>query len=110
MDEYSKDLKKVSLRLLAICAQSLGLKESFFDDVFGEATHSIRLNYYPPIPSLESRITGLGEHSDPGGITVLLQGDTVGLQVRAKDGEWVDIQPLQNAFVINMGDQIEVLH
>ncbi|KAE8705896.1 Codeine O-demethylase [Hibiscus syriacus] len=50
---------------------------------------------------------GLNSHSDISGPTVPLQiNETEGLQIR-KDGVWVPIKPLPNAFVINIGDIME---
>lgn len=54
-------------------------------------------------------MTGLRAHTDAGGIILLFQDDEVsGLQI-LKDGQWIDVQPIANAIVINTGDQIEVL-
>eukprot|EP00253_Pinus_taeda_P023900 PITA_23900 len=47
-------------------------------------------------------------HSDPDAITVLMQDEVSGLQV-LKNGKWVAVQPLANAFVVNLGDQIQVV-
>ncbi|GKV34392.1 hypothetical protein SLEP1_g42767 [Rubroshorea leprosula] len=43
------------------------------------------------------------------GLTILLQINEVeGLQIK-KDGKWVPIKPLPNAFIINIGDVLEVI-
>ncbi|KAE8705895.1 putative Senescence-related protein 1 [Hibiscus syriacus] len=52
---------------------------------------------------------GLSAHSDPVGLTILLQiSEMEGLQVK-KDGGWVPIKPLENAFIVNIGDIMEVM-
>lgn len=67
----------------------------------------IRVNFYPRCPRPDLAL-GLSPHSDPGGMTVLLADDHVhGLQV-CKDGVWITVHPLPNAFIINVGDQIQV--
>jgi isopenicillin N synthase-like dioxygenase len=69
----------------------------------------VRVNYYPPCPQPE-RVIGLKSHSDPGGLTTLLQnGDIEGLQIR-KDGQWIPVKPLPDALIINLGDVLEVCH
>jgi isopenicillin N synthase-like dioxygenase len=112
MEAFSEEVKALDLKLLGVCAIGLGLKETYFKEALGgDPTFSIRINYYPPFPELKSRIVGVGEHSDTGGITVLLQGDIAGLQVRHANNNgsrWVDVKTVKNALVINIGDQLEV--
>jgi isopenicillin N synthase-like dioxygenase len=67
------------------------------------------MGYYPPCPQPD-QVIGLNPHSDGSGLTILLQvNDIQGLQVK-KDGLWIPIHPLPNAFVFNVGDQLEVTH
>jgi len=68
----------------------------------------MRVNYYPKCPEPELTL-GLSSHSDPGGITLLLVDENVkGTQVR-KGNTWVTVQPIRGAFVVNVGDQIQVI-
>jgi isopenicillin N synthase-like dioxygenase len=77
-------------------------------DLIDDITQSMRMNYYPPCPQPEN-VIGLNPHSDANALTILLQAnDTEGLQIR-KDGQWISIKPLPNAFVINVGDILEVM-
>lgn len=40
--------------------------------------------------------------------SLLLQDHVGGLEVRDKHGEWMQVKPIPHAFVINLGDQLEV--
>ena len=51
----------------------------------------------------------LQAHSDMGAITLLLQDDVPGLQVR-KDYDWFTVQTMRDAFVVNLGDMLQVTH
>ncbi|KAH9297606.1 hypothetical protein KI387_029288, partial [Taxus chinensis] len=63
------------------------------------------VNYYPSWPNPDVTF-GLPPHADPDGITVLMQGDVSGLQV-LKNDKWVSIEPIPNAFVVNLADQLQ---
>ena len=90
-------------------ALGLGLKKDLFEEAFGVAVQAIRMNYYPPC-SRPDLVLGLSPHSDGSALTVLQQGkgSSVGLQI-LKDDKWVPVQPIPDAFVINIGDTMEVL-
>jgi isopenicillin N synthase-like dioxygenase len=88
---------------------ALGLDPTSLQDAFGgtDVGACLRVNYYPKCPQPEWTL-GLSSHSDPGGMTVLLVDDHVkGLQVK-KGSEWVTVDPASDAFIITVGDQIQV--
>ena len=88
-------------------ANALAIDPKDIKELFNEGTQIIRMNYYPPCPQPEL-VIGLNTHSDASGLTILLQvNDVEGLQIR-KDGMWIPVQPLPNAFIINIGDTLEV--
>jgi len=89
-------------------ANALKVDPEEIRELFGQGTQSTRINYYPPCPQPEL-VIGLNSHSDGGGLTILLQGNEVeGLQIK-KDGLWIPVKPLPNAFIINLGDMLEVI-
>ncbi|KAL4296638.1 hypothetical protein GQ457_12G015980 [Hibiscus cannabinus] len=113
MKEYRFELKKLAEKVMQVMDENLGLPKGYiskaFNDGDGEnAFFGTKVSHYPPSPHPE-KVKGLRAHTDAGGVILLFQDDKVGgLQV-LKDGQWIDVQPLPNAIVINTGDQIEVL-
>ncbi|XP_045800816.1 jasmonate-induced oxygenase 2-like [Trifolium pratense] len=109
-DEYGKELVKLSGRLMKILSLNLGLEEKILENAFGgeEIGACMRVNFYPKCPRPELTL-GLSSHSDPGGMTMLLPDDQVaGLQVRKFDN-WITVNPVRHGFIVNIGDQIQVL-
>ena len=67
----------------------------------------MRLNHYPLCPSPELAL-GVGHHKDPGVLTVLAQDHVGGLEVKRKrDGEWIQLKPVPDSYVVNVGDITE---
>ena len=94
--------------LLALLAESLGLPAEQFDKAFADTPHlHTKVIRYPGRPA-DGRDQGVGAHKDYGFLTLLLQDDIGGLQVRLPDGTFVDATPVPGAFVVNLGEMLEV--
>lgn len=101
-------MEKLALKLLGLVAQSLGLPKDRLNGYFKGQMSLVRFNHYPPCPFPELTL-GVGGHKDAGAITIVAQDDVGGLQVKRKsDQEWIPVRPTPNAFVINIGDVIQV--
>ncbi|KAE7996312.1 hypothetical protein FH972_001044 [Carpinus fangiana] len=99
---------KLAMKILKLMAKALGMEYNYMKNLFEDGRQSIRMNYYPPCPQPEL-VIGLNPHSDAAGLTILLQLNEIeGLQIR-KDGMWIPVIPLPNAFVFNIGDMLEIM-
>nr|KYP41767.1 1-aminocyclopropane-1-carboxylate oxidase 1 [Cajanus cajan] len=112
MDEYIEQLIKVAEKLSELMSENLGLEKNYMKEAFSGRNGpgmGTKVAKYPQCPHPEL-IRGLREHTDAGGIILLLQDDQVpGLEF-FKDGKWVEIPPSKNnAIFVNTGDQVEVL-
>ncbi|XP_071691769.1 protein LATERAL BRANCHING OXIDOREDUCTASE 1-like [Rutidosis leptorrhynchoides] len=107
-EEYVKDLQKLSNKLLELISLSLNLPANRLQPFFKDQTTFVRLNHYPPCNAPDLAL-GVGRHKDAGALTILTQDDVGGLEVKRKtDGEWIFVKPTPNAFIINVGDIIQV--
>ncbi|EXB63676.1 putative 2-oxoglutarate/Fe(II)-dependent dioxygenase [Morus notabilis] len=107
-EEYARETGKLAMKLMELIARSLGLPANKFKDYFKDQTSFMRLNHYPPCPFPHLAL-GVGRHKDFGCLTVLAQDDVGGLEVRRKsDGEWISLKPTPDAYIINVGDIIQV--
>ena len=107
MSKYCVEVRQLGERLEEAIAESLGLEKECIRNMLGEQGQHMAVNYYPPCPEPELTY-GLPAHTDPNALTILLQDSHVaGLQV-LKDGKWVAVKPHPHAFVVNIGDQLQV--
>jgi isopenicillin N synthase-like dioxygenase len=83
----------------------LGLDEHFFDDKLDAPLATLRLLRYPPAPDDGADgAPGAGEHTDYGNVTILAVDGVGGLQLRRRDGEWIEAPTVPDAFIVNIGD------
>ncbi|XP_022754125.1 protein SRG1-like [Durio zibethinus] len=107
LGNYSENMREVAVCLMKFMAKALKVEDEKLSQNFQEGNYEVRMNYYPPCPASE-RVLGLNPHADISGITLLLEcGDMPGLQV-LKDGQWVFVEPIHDAIVVNLGQIIEV--
>ncbi len=108
LERYYDTVFELGQRLLGGIALSLDLPRDFFRTRYMYPLVRARLIHYPPQQEDTSDGQfGAAEHTDYGTITVLWQDDVGGLQVRNRDGDWIDAPPIDGTFVINIGDMLE---
>jgi isopenicillin N synthase-like dioxygenase len=95
----------VGRTLHAAFATDLGLAEDFFADKIDRPLATLRLLHYPtPDEAMPSGRIGAGTHTDYGNVTLLATDGVAGLQVRRRDGRWIDAPATPGAFLCNIGD------
>jgi isopenicillin N synthase-like dioxygenase len=103
---YLDTMTGVAQAVMSGVALSLGLDEGYFRTGYtADPTILFRIFHYPPTPP---NSWGVGEHTDYGLLTLLLQDGNGGLQVHTADG-WIEAPPLEGTFVCNIGDMLDKL-
>ncbi|XP_076957944.1 protein DMR6-LIKE OXYGENASE 2-like [Bidens hawaiensis] len=106
--EYCQSTCGLALQLSEAISESLGLDKDYINNnQLGKHGQHMALNYYPPCPQPDLTY-GLPGHKDSNLITILLQDEVPGLQVQ-RNGHWVAVSPVPNTFIINIGDQVQVM-
>jgi len=107
-ERYFAALSELSRQVLRILALSLDLDEGWFDPITRDPNSVLRLLHYPPHPQqAKANQLGAGAHTDWGGITLLLQDDAGGLEVRNAAGDWIRADPVPGTLVVNLGDMMQ---
>lgn len=95
------------LESLGILEDNQEVKDNNILKELEDGSQLIAANFYPPCPQPDLTL-GMPPHSDYGFLTLLLQDDVEGLQIQFQD-QWFTVQPINNAFVVNIGDHLEVI-
>lgn len=110
VDRWHAEMMRVSRELLHAWALALGQQEDVFDTAFADRPSTLlKIIRYPGrADDAEVAGQGVGSHKDAGVLTLLLvEPGTAGLQVEHPQG-WIDAPPLRGAFVVNIGELLEV--
>lgn len=108
-------------RLLRCLATDLGTDPEEFlanhSDILTGVNNAsaIRLLHYPPLNSVGDnsgkRVTRCGMHTDYGGLTLLFQDASGGLEVQSSSTKngigWVRAAPIEGTIVVNIGDLLQ---
>jgi isopenicillin N synthase-like dioxygenase len=95
----------LALRILDLIAATLPHGPHIFDAFIAP----LRLLHYPPAQPTAKRQLGASAHTDFGAITPLLQDEHAGLEVQDPgSGDWVGVAPDPAAYVVNVGDMLEM--
>ncbi|HEX5253342.1 MAG TPA: 2-oxoglutarate and iron-dependent oxygenase domain-containing protein [Mycobacterium sp.] len=110
--EWDAALSGVARTLLRLWAASLGAPSDVFEAAFADAPATlIKIIRYP---GRAASAQGVGAHRDSGVLTLLLaEPGSTGLQVLPpgighSEGGWIDVPPREGAFIVNIGELLEV--
>lgn len=107
--EFVEQGCRLARTMMRISAIALRLPETYFDALYEDMYHNVRLLRYPhqERPPLPGQVRA-GEHTDYTGFTILRQDDAPGgLEVQAADEQWIPVKPVAGGLVINAGDLIQ---
>jgi isopenicillin N synthase-like dioxygenase len=103
---YYGQMERLAGDIMRTFAVALDLPERFFADKIDKHVSRVRAINYPD--QREEPLPGqfrAGEHTDYGTMTILRIEDAAGgLQVKTRQGEWLNVEAEPEAFVVNIGD------
>jgi isopenicillin N synthase-like dioxygenase len=103
---YYDAMMRLASSVLRAMAMALGVDENYFADKFDRQASVCRMIRYPAVtrPPLPGQLRA-GTHTDYGIMTFVRGDDTPGgLQVKHRNGGWIDVHIPPNDFVCNIGD------
>ena len=107
MTKIYRELDRVGKIMLEALTGPLGLEKDYFEKSVGDGNSILRLLHYPPIPEgVDPRCIRAAAHEDINLITILVSATTSGLQLKDRDGTWLDIESEPNSLIVDAGDML----
>ena len=90
-------------------AISLGLSKKYFSPFMSKSHSYMRISNYPPYEKKQEENIGdgIGAHIDYGFLTILLQNNIGGLEIKNFNNEWIKAPIIPGTFLINIGHMIQ---
>ncbi len=107
LEAHFEAMTGLGQELVELFDQALDVPAGFFRSRFKKPMAFIRALHYPPAPEpCPPDLFGAAPHSDFGFLTIVAQDDIGGLQVRRRDGTWIDAPCRPGLFLVNIGDML----
>jgi isopenicillin N synthase-like dioxygenase len=121
---YYRGMELTARVLMRSLARGLGLAQTTFDIAFQGGISTLRLLHYPV--RTEAQLAKINDpdlwvthqsrrfyvsgrpHVDSGFMTLLAQDGVSGLQARAHDGTWLDVEPREGTLAVNFGKVLDL--
>ncbi|XP_058743999.1 gibberellin 20-oxidase-like protein [Vicia villosa] len=111
LEDYCTKMSNLSERILKLVLMTLGegFENLFYTSHFKNCQGYLRINNYtsPETTDSQNQPEGLGMHTDMSCITILYQDEIGGLEVKTREGKWIDISPSEGSLVVNIGDMMQ---
>ena len=101
------ELDRTGQIMMEALTYPLEVPKDYFFNLSAEGNTILRLLHYPPIPKdADPRSIRAAAHEDINLITILVSATSSGLQLKDRDGKWLDIESDPNSLIVDAGDML----
>lgn len=105
--ELFASLDRAGQNMLEALTGPLELEKDYFKVRVQEGNSILRLLHYPPIPEgVDPRCLRAAPHEDINFITLLPAATASGLQLKDRDGTWLDVNGEPGTLIVDVGDML----
>jgi isopenicillin N synthase-like dioxygenase len=102
---YLSDVVDIGKEVLENICAGLGIERNSFADKPGLAPYLVmKLICYHPQPESDSLRPGVAAHVDFSWITLTLEDNNGGLEIRVPDGRWITVEPEAGTLLVHVGE------
>lgn len=102
-----QSLELAGIQMMEALSTPLEVEKNFFTKMVEEGNSILRLLHYPPIPEgTDPRCIRAAPHEDINFITILPAATTSGLQLKDRDGQWLDVVSEPGTLIVDAGDML----
>jgi isopenicillin N synthase-like dioxygenase len=100
-------LNEAGKAMLQALTFPLDVPQFYFSDMIEDGNSILRLLHYPPIPQgTDPRCLRAAPHEDINLITLLPAATASGLQLKDRDGTWLDVDGKPGELIVDAGDML----
>lgn len=107
VEAYFRVMAALAATLMEAFAVALRLDDDAFAPYIDRHGSALRLAHYPDLGAAPPNGLRAGAHTDYGTLTVLWTDGAPGLQVESPAGEWIDVEPIEDGLIVNLGDLMQ---
>ncbi|XP_021606516.1 gibberellin 2-beta-dioxygenase 8 isoform X1 [Manihot esculenta] len=107
LEEYGRHLTRIATTIFDAMAKTLNLNPEQSKTYLSESTGSIRVYRYPRCSSANETF-GMEAHTDSSVLSILNQEQVGGFEL-LKDDKWLQIEPIPETLVLNLGDMLQAI-
>lgn len=99
---FTKIVAELDQIVMKMVSERYGIKKHY-EKLQGSISYLLKLIKYLPADK-ESKKMGIIAHTDKSFMSILHQHKVKGLEIKAKDGQWIPIDPSPSSFIVMAGD------
>lgn len=107
LEEYGVQQTRLAKSLFKTMAEDLNFPPTKLESYLSPPTGILRVYRYLRCPVAEQR-WGINAHTDSSVISIIHQDQVGGLQVYKND-QWLDVKPIPDSLIVNLGDMMQVI-